>query len=235
MKDFMPSAAEVKKESDELFAEVGNQGDHAGNTAADDDDEGDEAPARPAGRGGKRGGAGRKADAPDVKAAKAAVRAETKAEAKVIEAAKLAAIRTNLSAAVDTPSSSEGGEAAVGGGGSAAARKSAGVGPRPQRARAGSRRESVASAEDLEAMAALEKSQDAEDHARAVTSVFNVLGVPETTTRQHMDVELSKRENTIAILKPIAARLGLKLKSDATKAVVIESILNSMYGRTSSA
>ena len=211
MTDFMPSAATVKKESDELFAEVGNQGGHAGNTAADESDEDDEAPARPAGRGGKRGGAGRKADPPEVKAAKAAARAETKTEAKVIEAAKLAAIKANLTATVETPAAS------VGGGAAAAA-----PAQRPPRSTAPSRRGSI---EDVETLGAT-----AQPYAGKVKATFQSFNLPEDTTKTIMDLELSKRANTIEMLKPRAAALGIDFPASITKKDLVLKILERIYG-----
>jgi hypothetical protein len=230
MTDFMPSAATVKKESEELFAEIGNQGDHAGNTAADEGDEDDDdAPARPAGRGGKRGGAGRKADPPEVKAAKAAARAETAAEAKVIEAAKIAAIRANLAAAVETPAASEGGGAAVAAAPAPApARKfTAGVGPRASRSRGGSRRGSV---EDTEALAAAAAAAAPKTFASKVKATFESFDLPEDTTKHNMDLELSKRANTIEMLKPRAAALGIDFPASITKKDLVLKILERIYG-----
>jgi hypothetical protein len=231
MTDFMPSAAEVKKESDELFAEIGNQGDHAGNTAADEGDEDDDdAPARPAGgRGGKRGGAGRKADPPEVKAAKAAARAETAAEAKVIEAAKIAAIRANLAAAIETPAASEGGGAAAAAPAAAPVRKySAGVGPRASRSRGGSRRGSL---EDTEALAAAAAAAAApKTFASKVKATFESFDLPEDTTKHNMDLELSKRANTIEMLKPRAAALGIDFPASITKKDLVLKILERIYG-----
>jgi ribonuclease E len=239
MTDFMPSAAEVKKESDALFAEVGNQGNHAGNTAADDgdedDDDDDDAPARPAGRGGKRGGAGRKADAPEVKAAKAAARAETKTEAKVIEAAKLAAIKANLAASVDTPAASEGGGAE---GAAAAARRKSVVGPRPARSRpsskAPSRRGSVESLAEAAAPAVAAPAAAAaapRQRSAAVKAVFEAFEVPETATRMTLYTELSKKGNTIEILKPRATALGLAFASSIKKTELMELILDRIYSK----
>lgn len=231
MRDFLPSEAEVKKESNDLFAEVGNQGDHAGNTAADDGDEdNDDAPARPQGRGGKRGGAGRKADPPEVKAAKAAARAETAAEAKVIAAAKLAAIRTNLAAAVETPAASEGGggaaAAAIGGVGSGRI-ASAGVGPHGRRSRGGSRRGSV---EDTETLAAAASAAAQAEKAVVLTidarfkEQFQIQSfASRAIVKTHVETF------SIPTLKAKADTLGMTYKSTIKKDELVEKLLSLVF------
>jgi hypothetical protein len=215
MTDFMPSAATVKKESEELFAEVGNQGGHAGNTAADEGDEDDDdAPARPQGRGGKRGGAGRKADPPEVKAAKATARAETAAEAKVIEAAKLAAIRANLAAAVETPAASEGGGAAA-------------AAPKPPRSKAPSRRGSVEDTETLAAAASV-AAQAEKAVVLTIDARFKEQFQIESFASRAI-VKTHVETFSIPTLKAKADTLGMTYKSTIKKDELVEKLLSLVF------
>jgi hypothetical protein len=228
--DFMPSAAEVKKESNELFDEVGNQGGHAGNTAADDGDEDDDEPARPAGRGGARPGAGRKRETTEVKAAKAAVREDVKNEAKAIAAARLAAVKANLSAAVDTPS--EGGGEASGGAAKPpkAVRRASlsGVGPgvahTPLPRKSASAQNSRESSPERTAPGAPVKDN------LAKTLVFGHFKVEGNPTKSELSDII--RGSTVDKLRALATDLKLEKmpKSSSVKNVWVEAILSAVYG-----